>query len=77
MAGLTESVVEDAALACLESLGYAIKHGPDISPAGDTLILALSQERGILAAGGSCCKKRNSSNRCNMQKIHIALKRQD
>ena len=44
MAGLTESVVEDAALAWLESLGYAIKHGPDISPAGDTLTLALSQK---------------------------------
>ena len=39
----TESVVEDAALAWLESLGYAIKHGPDISPVGDTLTLALSQ----------------------------------
>ena len=26
----TESVVEDAALAWLESLGYAIKHGPEI-----------------------------------------------
>jgi type I restriction enzyme R subunit len=39
----TESVVEEAALAWLESLGYAIKHGPDISPGGDTLTLALSQ----------------------------------
>lgn len=28
----TESVVEDAALAWLESLGYAIKHGPEIAP---------------------------------------------
>ncbi len=27
----TESVVEDAALAWLESLGYAIKHGPEIA----------------------------------------------
>ena len=39
----TESVVEDAALAWLESLGYTIKHGPDISPVGDTLTLTLSQ----------------------------------
>ena len=39
----TESVVEEAALAWLESLGYAVKHGPDISPPGDTLTLALSQ----------------------------------
>ena len=28
----TESVVEEAALAWLESLGYAIKHGPEIAP---------------------------------------------
>jgi len=27
----TESVVEDAALAWLDSLGYAIKHGPEIA----------------------------------------------
>ncbi|HEY7165606.1 MAG TPA: type I restriction endonuclease, partial [Candidatus Binatia bacterium] len=43
MANFTESVVEEAALAWLESLGYAVKHGPDISPGGDTLTLALSQ----------------------------------
>lgn len=29
---LTESVVESAALAWLESLGYAVKHGPEIAP---------------------------------------------
>ena len=28
----TESVVEDAALAWLGGLGYAIKHGPEIAP---------------------------------------------
>jgi type I restriction enzyme R subunit len=27
----TESVVEDAALAWLEALGYAVLHGPDIA----------------------------------------------
>ncbi len=32
MPGFTESVVEDAALAWLESLGYAVKHGPEIAP---------------------------------------------
>ncbi|HXK28070.1 MAG TPA: type I restriction endonuclease, partial [Candidatus Binatia bacterium] len=31
-AALSESVVEDAALAWLESLGYAIKYGPEIAP---------------------------------------------
>ena len=32
MQNFTESVVEDAALAWLKSLGYAIKHGPEIAP---------------------------------------------
>ncbi|MBI2997373.1 MAG: type I restriction endonuclease subunit R, partial [Deltaproteobacteria bacterium] len=32
MANFTESVVEDAALAWLESLGYTVKHGPEIGP---------------------------------------------
>ena len=31
MPAFTESVVEDAALACLESLGWQIAHGPDIA----------------------------------------------
>src|SRR5437899_5675621 len=31
MIGLSESVVEDAALAWLESLGYALLHGPEIA----------------------------------------------
>jgi type I restriction enzyme, R subunit len=31
-AGFTESVVEEAALVWLESLGYTILHGPDIAP---------------------------------------------
>jgi type I restriction enzyme R subunit len=31
-ASFTESVVEEAALAWLESLGYAVKHGPEIAP---------------------------------------------
>jgi type I restriction enzyme, R subunit len=32
MRPFTESVVEDATLAWLESLGYAVKHGPEIAP---------------------------------------------
>src|SRR3989304_8174761 len=43
MTAFTESVVEGAALAWLESLGWTVKHGPDISPGGDTLTLSLSQ----------------------------------
>ncbi len=32
MARLSESAVEEAALAWLESLGWAVKHGPEIAP---------------------------------------------
>lgn len=32
MTKFTESVVEDAALAGLESPGYTLKHGPEIAP---------------------------------------------
>ena len=28
----TESIVEQAALASIESLGWSMKHGPDIAP---------------------------------------------
>lgn len=33
---ITESEVEDAALAWLEELGYSVVHGPDIGPEGST-----------------------------------------
>jgi type I restriction enzyme R subunit len=36
MAGFTESHVEEAALEWLSGLGYAVAHGPDISPDGST-----------------------------------------
>ena len=32
MTTITESTVEDAALAWLESLGWSVAHGPDIAP---------------------------------------------
>lgn len=32
MRQFSESVVEDAALAWLEALGYAVKHGAEIAP---------------------------------------------
>lgn len=32
MRQFTESTVEDAALAWLESLGWVVKHGPHIAP---------------------------------------------
>ena len=31
MSSFTESIVEDAALAWLESLGYEVLHGPEIA----------------------------------------------
>ena len=37
MTGFSESVVEDAALVWQGALGYAVLHGRDISPVGDTL----------------------------------------
>ncbi len=47
MTTFTESEVEAAALDWLQALGWQIAHGPDISPAGETLTLVLSQwERG-------------------------------
>ncbi len=30
--GITESIVEEAALTCLENLGWIVKHGPEIAP---------------------------------------------
>ena len=45
--GVTESVVEDAALAWFESLGYMVKHGPEIAP-GE--LSADRVESGTLAA---------------------------
>lgn len=32
MSAFTESVVEEAALAWLESLGWTVEHGPDVAP---------------------------------------------
>ncbi len=43
MSSFTESIVEQAALAWLEAIGWRIAHGPDISPGGETLTLPLSQ----------------------------------
>ncbi|MBZ0159150.1 MAG: type I restriction endonuclease subunit R [bacterium] len=37
MSAFTESVVEDATLAWLDSLGWVVRHGLDISPGGDAL----------------------------------------
>ena len=44
MSSFTESVVEEAALACLEDRGYSVLHGLDISPGSDALTLFLFQQ---------------------------------
>ena len=46
MTTFTESTVEDATLAWLGQLGYAVRHGPDIA-AGERVIVA------VLAATGA------------------------
>ena len=50
MAGVTESVVEKAALAWLESIGWSVRHGAEIAP-------------GELAAKRSGCATRCHRNR--------------
>ena len=53
MANFTESVVEDAALAWLESLGYTVKHGPEIAPGAKRTdrreVVPADRERGVSA----------------------------
>ena len=58
----TESVVKDAALAWLESLGCAIKHGPEISPR------EFLAKRAAPVANNATTRLRG-----NMQKMHIAV----
>ena len=62
MANFSESVVEDAALAWLDSLGYAIKHRPEIAP-GEFLA-----KRAAPVANNATTRLR-----ANMQKMHIAV----
>jgi hypothetical protein len=49
----TESVVEDAALAWLESLGYALKHGPEIAPGAPNDGLPRSRSSGPRTGGSA------------------------
>ena len=62
MTAFSESVVEDAALAWLESLGYAIKHGPENAP-GEFLA-----KRAAPVANNATTRLRG-----NMEKMHIAV----
>jgi hypothetical protein len=78
MLAFTESVVEEAALAWPESLGYAIKHLP--APQGDSS----RQAGGPEIAPGNFSKRTDRREVVPadrgwplVQKMHIALKRQD
>ena len=75
MSQFSESVVEDAALAWLESLDYAVKHGSDISPGSDTLTLALPRGEGEHFRRVAATRANNATTRLrgNMQKMHIAV----
>ncbi len=50
MTGFTEPVVEDAALAWLQALGYSIAHGPEIAPG--ELAAECIADSGFLKADG-------------------------
>lgn len=58
----TESVVENVAREWLKSLGYTIKHGPEI-------------DRGEILAERAARVAKNATTRlrANMQKMHIAV----
>lgn len=50
----TESVVEDAGLAWLESVGYAVLHGPDIAACTP------GAERAATETTAMCCQRRHA-----------------
>lgn len=73
---LTESVVEDTTLAWLESLGYTIKHGPEIAP-GEFFRANGLRGGGCGGLRGQLVQKvQQLKGKGNMQKMHIVLKRQ-
>ena len=53
----TESIVEQVALAWIESLGYAVKHGPEIGP--EEVFAERTDYGQVVLAGrsGNWCKK--------------------
>jgi hypothetical protein len=71
----TESVVEDAALPWLESLGYVVKHGPEIASGAANERMPRSRSSGPKA--GVSAKNATTQREGNVQKMHIALKRQN
>ena len=78
MTAFTESVVEAAALEWLESLGYAVKHGPEIAPGNCSQNERLRRSRpgGMKVRAAVSAKNATTQREGNVQKMHIALKRQ-
>jgi len=77
MTAFTESVVEDAALAWLESLGYAIKHGPEIAPGEFFQTNGPRRSRSAGPRAAVSAKNATTQRKSNVRKMHIALKLQN
>ena len=56
MPTFTESIVEDAALAWLEALGYTVLHGPDIA-AGEPAPSAATRTTATWSWSGGCARR--------------------
>jgi type I restriction enzyme R subunit len=56
VSNFTESVVEDAALAWLEALGYAVLQGPDIA-AGEPGRSAATRNTATSCWSGGCARR--------------------
>jgi hypothetical protein len=69
----TESVVEDAALAWLESLGYAVKHGPEIGPG--EFFQTNGRRRSRSGGPRAVLSAKNATTQIldNMQEKHVAI----
>ncbi len=73
----SESDVEDAALDWLTELGWAVKHGPDISPDGDTLTrpsASLSQWERERGRGGKAWERGSYSDVVLLERFRNALR---
>lgn len=69
MARVTESVVEEAALAWLEVLGYTVLHGPEIAPGKPGAERSDANYRDVLLEG----RLRQALVRLNPELPHEAL----
>jgi type I restriction enzyme R subunit len=73
----SESTVEDAALAWLAELGWAVKHGPDVSPDGDTLTrpsASLSHWERERGRGGKAWERESYSEVVLLERFRNALR---